>query len=453
MNDEAIKRGACIALAVVAVVFGLRIFLWGGSRFEDPNDSPLYESTLRRALQNFKQSDLVLGRDQVGPSARTAYGTQRQAPAAGGQAARSHSSSTARTGTGPQMPPGQAGKLVSSGLQKYHNQDYAGAVEDFQNATRLAPTHRYTWLYLGMAYTKINDAENAGLAYAQAKKLEGAQPPQPATPQPATPQPAAPEPAAQDIAPQQDAQQQTEAVAVDAKPEDFIREGMRLYMEGKYDQAMPYLDTALKLDNSNLETYYTLANCCYAMGDLDKMLQYYQAAAKIAPDDTTAQYYLGLAYSQVEQTEDAIAAYEQAIRLDPNNIPAREGLGRMLQRQGRHDEAMQQFKIGIDHCQKKIDDNPDDPAAYNDLAKFYLRNSIKLDEAAEIVSRALALAPSDAGCLATDAQIAAETGDYARALVQIDKAIAQKPHNVKYYTLLRNKYAAKVGVAQPVAGE
>jgi len=445
MNSRSIKHAAHIGLAVAAVAFGLRVFLWGGEQFQDPNDSPLYESTLRRALQNFKTSEVVLGRDKIAPSGRYGRTAARSHEAyAGRQAGHAHGSRTGTSGVAGALPTGKAGEFIKSGLSKYQKQDYAGALQDFSAASKFAPDNHYPWLYLYMTYAKLGETQEARDAYAKARQLQGKQPGRPA-PQQTTPQ-AESKPAAQ----------QPEAIdpkSIDAKPEDFIAAGRKLYREANYKEAMDYFDTAIKLDPTNPEPYYSMANCCYATGDLDRMVQYYEAAAKVVPNDSTAHYYLGIAYTEAGQLEKALAAYEKAIELDPNNTQAREGLGRVLKQQGKLEEAMRQFQYEIDRCSKIISENPNDPLAYNNLAKVYLRNGLELDKAAELIRKALALAPDNATCLATDAQLAAAAGDYARALRSIDKAIEQNTANVKYYKLLRKRFATKAGEAAPVAGE
>ena len=44
------KTAAYLVLAVAAIAFGVKVFLYGGQEFRDPNDSPLYKSTLIRAV-------------------------------------------------------------------------------------------------------------------------------------------------------------------------------------------------------------------------------------------------------------------------------------------------------------------------------------------------------------------------------------------------------------------
>ena len=57
-------------LTIFTVAFAIKAFLYGGTQFQDPNDSPLYESRLKRALNNFKASELVLCETPLSPSPR-----------------------------------------------------------------------------------------------------------------------------------------------------------------------------------------------------------------------------------------------------------------------------------------------------------------------------------------------------------------------------------------------
>jgi len=62
-------------------------------------------------------------------------------------------------------------------------------------------------------------------------------------------------------------------------------------------------------------------------------------AAALTPDDSSVQYYLGEAYNHVDELMPALTAYERAAELDPSNWRALKGVGIVLDRLGRRDEA------------------------------------------------------------------------------------------------------------------
>lgn len=62
-------------------------------------------------------------------------------------------------------------------------------------------------------------------------------------------------------------------------------------------------------------------------------------AAALAPADAAVQYYLGEAYNHVDDLVPALSAYERAVELEPSNWRALKGVGMVLDRLGRRDEA------------------------------------------------------------------------------------------------------------------
>ncbi len=62
-------------------------------------------------------------------------------------------------------------------------------------------------------------------------------------------------------------------------------------------------------------------------------------AAALSPADAAVQYYLGEAYNHVDDLLPALTAYERAVELEPANWRAMKGVGMVLDRLGRRDEA------------------------------------------------------------------------------------------------------------------
>ncbi len=67
-------------------------------------------------------------------------------------------------------------------------------------------------------------------------------------------------------------------------------------------------------------------------------------AATLAPADAAVQYYLGDAYNHVDELMPALTAYERAVELEPSNWRALKGVGVILDRLGRRDEATDAYR-------------------------------------------------------------------------------------------------------------
>jgi len=419
---NAAKTVAYVVLTVAVAVFAVKTFIYGGSEYEDPNDSPLYESMLKRSINtSFKPSEFVLGRTPMQPQ-----GPQHQY----------------RQGGGP------ADQRVKLGLEFYQKKEYATAAGYFEAASQQAPDNVLVLQYLAATYNMMDRKDKvaeisrklAQLTTPGRQQGHQYQPQQPRQGHQHQPQPP----------PQgrrHQAQQFQGRPEVGPPPElrsaaEYLGAAMSLYTQGRFKEAIPLFDAAIKADPKNPQPYFSLANCYLVSGDEEKMLQYYKAAAEVAPQNAAAQYYLGVAYAQTSKPEEARSAFRKALALDPEHTHAHEGLAQLLKAEGKHEEAMKEFQYEIDLCKKLIKENPEEPLNYNRLAQFYLRNDIYLEEGVELITKALQIDPDRAATLATAAQLHFKKGDTAKAIELIDKAIEKKTDRSPYYEMMKRHFLA-----------
>jgi tetratricopeptide (TPR) repeat protein len=69
-----------------------------------------------------------------------------------------------------------------------------------------------------------------------------------------------------------------------------LNKGMSLYNAGKYQQALPLLNSAVKQSPAEPLAHYYLANCYMAMKQAAKAKSHYQQVVNVAPYSTCAQY-------------------------------------------------------------------------------------------------------------------------------------------------------------------
>jgi flagellar motor switch protein FliG len=65
----------------------------------------------------------------------------------------------------------------------------------------------------------------------------------------------------------------------------YLSYGSQLYSEEKYQEAIPYLQYAVELDQSNVEAYQILGNCYYSLGMTQEALQCYEVLLALTPQD------------------------------------------------------------------------------------------------------------------------------------------------------------------------
>ena len=196
--------------------------------------------------------------------------------------------------------------------------------------------------------------------------------------------------------------------------------GWTLFQEGRSAEAVAEFERALRADPNHVKTHNNLALALVDLGRLEEAAGHFETSLRLEPK---AEIYsdLGFVMAQLGKPEEALADYKKALELDPNcasahfnlavafvqegafgeaeshyrqALPGRptaethNGLGFVLARQGRTDEAIAEFR-------KAIDVDPHFTPAYNNLAGTLAKQG-KLEEAADYYRRSLAETPSAA---------------------------------------------------------
>ncbi len=196
--------------------------------------------------------------------------------------------------------------------------------------------------------------------------------------------------------------------------------GWTLFQEGKSVEAVAAYRRALASDPDHVKSHNNIALALVELGELEEAAAHFRRSLAVEPK---AEIYsdLGFIMAQLGKSEDALAEYRKALELDPScasahfnlavalvqagrfkdaeshyrqALPARptaevyNGLGYVLVRQGRAEEAIGEFK-------KAVDANPKFTPAFNNLAEA-LANQGRLEDAATYYRRSLAEKPSPA---------------------------------------------------------
>lgn len=160
------------------------------------------------------------------------------------------------------------------------------------------------------------------------------------------------------------------ALALGAGPEGVcaqagraqVREGNRLYEDGRYQEAhQRYLEALAATPESPLIRYND-ANALYKSEDFQRAAEEYQRAIESGDADLAASawYNLGNALYRQQQLEPSLEAYKQALRLRPDDIDAKHNLERVLA-QLQEQQQQQQQQGGQDE-QQRDDEQQNQPS-------------------------------------------------------------------------------------------
>lgn len=95
------------------------------------------------------------------------------------------------------------------------------------------------------------------------------------------------------------------------------------------------------------DLHWRLGQVLTEQGKLDQAIEHLQTAVQIAPGFAEAQFALGVALERKGQTGQAIARYRLAVRLNPAYAQAHARLGLLLAAQGQHSEAVEHLRQAV----------------------------------------------------------------------------------------------------------
>jgi tetratricopeptide (TPR) repeat protein len=107
---------------------------------------------------------------------------------------------------------------------------------------------------------------------------------------------------------------------------------------------------------------------------------------------------------------------EKVVVMDPENDQVHFQLGAL------YDESKNREKT-IEHMQKAIDLNPQNAAALNYLGYTWAEMGARLDEAEDLILRALKIQPEDGFYIDSLGWVYYQKGDYQKAVEQLERAV------------------------------
>jgi tetratricopeptide (TPR) repeat protein len=151
--------------------------------------------------------------------------------------------------------------------------------------------------------------------------------------------------------------------------------------KGEVDEALGYLDKALKIEPDDSEIQANIGLAHMQKGELDAAINWFQKSLEIKPNhpnefiSAEVNNVLGVALFQSGRVDEAITHYQKSLEIEPDNADTRNNLACALSLSGRVDEAIPQF-------QRSLELKPDNARAHNNLGRALLKKG----QAAEAIS-------------------------------------------------------------------
>jgi len=190
-------------------------------------------------------------------------------------------------------------------------------------------------------------------------------------------------------------------------------EGLRLYAEEKYEQAMPRLSYFTSRDKTDPEVLYALADCRWRIPlengrHLVSAINFLRPAAELTPGDQKPLTLLLELYTRVGFTTEILDTADRLLALDPGNVDALQVRIAALQRLGRTEHA-------LTAAQSLADRTPGDVNAHE--AVLYLMTQLRRppEELKAYADGVSAAHPDRAEMTVLRSRIALIQGDFERA--------------------------------------
>jgi len=123
--------------------------------------------------------------------------------------------------------------------------------------------------------------------------------------------------------------------------------GNELLRQGRLQEAIPHLETAIRLNPAYADAFLNLGDALSEAGRPEEARRHLEQALSLRPNDPGAHHSLGLVLYRLGRQQESIAHLEAAVRLRPDLVEALSNLGNVLYYSGRYEEAEARYQQAL----------------------------------------------------------------------------------------------------------
>ena len=295
----------------------------------------------------------------------------------------------------------QARRLCAEGDQLHNQANYAGALQKYDQAIRLAPNYADSYFLMGRACYKLNDYPAALTAARKATQLQ---------------------------------------------PNDHRYQGLLgdIYLFGQttrdYRKASEAYRQALRIDSGNSYYWAALGDSYFNLSEWQNAIDSYQKSVEIRPDQAAVHYYKGQAHFKLRQFTEFKQAFQQVLKSEPKSKNDLSSIARVHSFSGQLNEAVRFSSKAIAF---RNDDN--DAGEYISLSWYYsfLEDHVKAHAAA---TKAIELDPKSHMGYTNKCRALDDLGLYEQAVSTCQQALQLKPEDGETLFYLGQTYRLKKNV-------
>ena len=121
----------------------------------------------------------------------------------------------------------------------------------------------------------------------------------------------------------------------------------------EYEKAISDYNEAIRLDSEDVDAYYNRGNTYKSLEEYEQAIADYNEAIRLDSEDVSAYYNRGNTYKNLGEYDKAIADYNEAIRLDPEKANAYYNRGNTYKQLGDRQKAITDFQQAADLYQQQ----------------------------------------------------------------------------------------------------
>ena len=199
---------------------------------------------------------------------------------------------------------------------------------------------------------------------------------------------------------------------------------------GDEEQGIEMLQQILRGDPDNVDANYWLGIAHQQQGELEKAFPYLKKATALAPGHVVRRYFV------LEKYKEAIDILQDVLRDEPENVEAIYWTGIAY-------EALGDIQKTEYYLREAISLAPEYADALNALGYFFADNGTNLDEAVDLIKKALKKSPKQAGYLDSLGWAYFKQGKLDEALRQLEMALRLMPESAEIQDHLGDAYMKK----------
>ncbi len=157
---------------------------------------------------------------------------------------------------------------------------------------------------------------------------------------------------------------------------------------GKIEQAVQLLESLVRQDSEDVEPFLFLGSLYERQKEYDNAAMILERGLKLAPDNVELLFRRGVIYDKAGRKDAVVSQMKRVLSLDPDHVSALNYLGYTYAEQGIYLEEAKQL------IEKALALNPDSGYITDSLGWVYYQQG-KLDKALELLNKAVKLEPED----------------------------------------------------------